>query len=76
MTTKLDNLFERLLSETDERDNGTPAERAALHAAITRAQKTSAPDGDATERLAAHLDGALDDRGYGAFRRIARRCAG
>ena len=61
MTTKLDNLFERILSET-ETDNGTPAERAALHAAITRAQKTSSPDGDATERLAAYLDGALDDQ--------------
>jgi Ca-activated chloride channel family protein len=61
MTTKLDNLFERILSETDT-DNGTPAERAALHAAITRTQKTAAPDGDATERLAAYLDGTLDDQ--------------
>jgi Ca-activated chloride channel family protein len=61
MTTKLDNLFERILSETDA-DNGTPAERAALHAAITRAQKANAPDGDATERLAAYLDGALNDQ--------------
>ena len=65
MTNKLDNLFERILSEsrTDSgTDNGTPAERAALHAAIPRAQKTSSPDGDATERLAAYLDGALDDQ--------------
>ena len=61
MTNKLDNLFERILSETDA-DNGTAAERAALHAAITRTQKASAQSGDATERLAAYLDGALDDQ--------------
>ena len=59
MTTKLDNLFDRILSETDT-DNGTPAERAALYAAITHAQSAASPNGDATERLAAHLDGALD----------------
>ena len=61
MTTKLDNLFERILSETDT-DNGTPSERAALHAAITRTQKTNTPTGDSTERLASYLDGALNDQ--------------
>ena len=59
MTTKLENLFDRILSETDT-DNAAAAERAALYAAITHPQNSTAPNGDATERLAAHLDGALD----------------
>jgi Ca-activated chloride channel homolog len=59
MTTKLDNLFDRILSETDT-DNAAAAERAALYAAITHPQTSTAPNGDATERLAAHLDGALE----------------
>jgi len=59
MTNKLENIFERLLSETDS-DNATPIERAALHSAITRAQSSTSPGGDATERLAAYLDGALE----------------
>jgi Ca-activated chloride channel family protein len=61
MTNKLDILFDRILAESDT-DNGTPAERAALHAAMTRAQSSNPMDGDATERLAAYLDGALEDR--------------
>ena len=59
MTNKLDNLFDRILSETDT-DNAAAAERAALYAAITHPQNSTAPNGDATERLAAHLDGALE----------------
>src|SRR5262245_29708770 len=59
MTNKLDNLFDRILSETDA-DNGTPVERAALYAAITHAESSTTSNDDVTERLAAHLDGALD----------------
>ena len=60
MTNKIENLFERLLSET-ESDSATPEARAALYAAVARAQVNDrAQAGDATERLAAYLDGALD----------------
>ena len=59
MTNKLEKLFERLLSETDSY-NATTAERAALHSAITPAKTAASEDSDATERLAAYLDGALE----------------
>ena len=59
MTNKTENLFEHLLSET-ENDAATPEVRAALHSAIVRGHGTNAQAGDATERLAAYLDGALD----------------
>jgi Ca-activated chloride channel family protein len=64
MITKLD-ILERILAETDTdsgTDNGTAHERAALYASVTHAQTPGTLDGDATERLAAYLDGALDDR--------------
>jgi Ca-activated chloride channel homolog len=59
MTNKLDNLFDRVLSETDT-DSAAAAERAALYAAISHVRTAASPNGDAMERLAAHLDGALD----------------
>jgi Ca-activated chloride channel homolog len=59
MTPKNENLFERLLSETED-GTATPAERAALSSAIARMHGSKTMDGDATERLAAYLDGALD----------------
>ena len=66
MTNKMENLFERLLSETDS-GNPTPNERAALHSAIARTHDSRPLDGDATERLAAYLDGALDDEDAECF---------
>ena len=59
MTNKIETLFDRLLSES-ENDTATPEERAALHSVVARMQSTKAETGDATERLAAYLDGALN----------------
>ncbi len=66
MTNKIETLFDRLLSET-ESDTATPAERASLHSVVARAHSAKAEAGDATERLAAHLDGALDSRDAARF---------